>query len=153
MVCMDNGKRFKVYNTVIKTVSIMHPPCELIVREILPAFRSLVAKQLIQKYNFSQIEAAKVLGTTQATVSYYLNAKRGRKGTEILESNSQVQSMVVEFADRIANDRSSLQETTLEFCKICKALKGEDFVCEMHKHLSSVPENCNICNQEPAGVK
>ena len=123
----------------------MRPPCELVVREILPAFRSLVAKELIEQHNFSQMEAAEMLGTTQATVSYYLHAKRGSRGTEVLESNAQVQSIVMEFADRIANNRSSLQDTTLEFCKLCKALKGEDFVCEMHKHLSAVPENCNVC--------
>lgn len=125
----------------------MHPPCELIVREIIPAFRSLVAKQLVQKHHLSQVEAAKSLGTTQATVSYYLHAKRGKKGTETLESNPRVQSIVTDVTEGIADDRFSLLDTTLAFCKLCKALKGEDFMCDMHKHLTSLPEDCNVCGE------
>ena len=123
----------------------MRPPCELVVREIIPAFRTLVAKQLIRKHHFSQMEVAKRLGTTQATISYYLYSKRGKKGMEHLQSKPLVQSTANEVAGRIANNKFSLIDATLVFCKLCRALKGEELMCDMHKRLVSLPENCNVC--------
>lgn len=60
----------------------MRPPCEIVVKQVLPAFRALVAKDLIGKYRFSQVAAAKELGTTQAAISQYLCSKRGEKKVE-----------------------------------------------------------------------
>ena len=48
-------------------------------RYVLPASRSLVAKELIEKYDFSQIRVARNLETTQAAISYYPYSKRGEK--------------------------------------------------------------------------
>lgn len=125
----------------------MRPPCELVVREIIPAFRTLVAKQLIKKHHFSQMEVAKKLGTTQAAISYYLYSKRGKKRIEQLRSKPLVRSIASEIAEHIANNKFSLIDATLEFCKLCRALKGEELMCDMHKRLVSFPENCDICAQ------
>jgi len=125
----------------------MRPPCELVVREIIPAFRTLVAKQLIKKHRFSQMEVAKRLGTTQAAISYYLDSKRGKKGIEPLESKPLVRSIASDVAERIANNKFSLIDATLEFCKLCKALKGGELMCDMHKRLVSLPEDCNVCEK------
>jgi len=127
----------------------MRPPCELIVRDVIPAFRTLVAKQLIKKHNLSQMEVAKRLGITQATISYYLYSKRGKKGVEQLQSKPLVRSTADEVAERIANDKFSLIDTTLVFCKLCRALKGGEVLCDMHKRSVSLPENCNVCAETP----
>ena len=58
----------------------MYPPCEVVGRFVLPIFRSLIAKELIEKYSFTQVEAAEKLGTTQAAISQYIHSKRGMKG-------------------------------------------------------------------------
>ena len=50
----------------------MHPTCEIIARYVLPNFRSLVVKKLIEKYSIAHAEAAENLGTTQATINQYL---------------------------------------------------------------------------------
>ena len=63
----------------------MYLACEVVARYILPIFRSLIAKDLIEKYNFTQVEAAEKLGTTQAAISQYLHSKRGYKGLEQFE--------------------------------------------------------------------
>ncbi len=125
----------------------MRPPCELVVREIIPAFRTLVAKQLIKKFNFSQMEVAKSLGTTQATISYYLYSKRGKKGMEHLQSKPLIRSIAIEVAERIANNTFSLIDATLEFCKLCTALKGGELMCDMHRRSVSIPEKCNVCRR------
>ena len=91
------------------------------------------------------MEVAKRLGTTQATISYYLYSKRGKKGTEQLQSKPLVRSTASEVAERIANSEFSLIDATLEFCKFCMALKGGELMCDMHKSLVSLPEKCNVC--------
>lgn len=60
----------------------MSARCESIGKFVLPLFRSLVAKELINTYHLTQVETAKKLKTTQAAVSQYLNSKRASKGTE-----------------------------------------------------------------------
>lgn len=123
----------------------MRPPCELVVRDVIPAFRTLVARQLIKNYHFSQMEVAKKLGITQATISYYLHSKRGKSGTEQLKSKPQVFSIANEMAERIAKDKYSLIDATLEFCRLCRALKGGELMCDLHRHSVSLPEECNVC--------
>jgi len=47
--------------------------CETISKYMLPLFRSLIAKELINNYKLTQLETAKKLGTTQAAISQYIN--------------------------------------------------------------------------------
>lgn len=126
----------------------MRPPCELIVRYILPAFRSLVAKELVSKYNFSQIAAAEKLGTTQATISYYLYSKRGDKRIRQLESIHSIQSTASEIAYGIATKKLSSLDPMLTFCKLCKVLRNRDVVCDLHHtDVTSLPKDCDICER------
>ncbi len=123
----------------------MRPPCELVVKLVLPAFRSLVAKTLIEKYQFSQVAAAEKLGTTQAAVSHYLYSKRGDKRMKQLEAVPSVQSIAEEVALGIATDRFSPFDAMLKFCELCKNLRTKDLVCDWHKDFISVPEACDLC--------
>lgn len=123
----------------------MRPPCELVVRYVLPAFRSLVAKELIDKYHFSQTMVAERLGTTQAAISYYLYSKRGDKRIKQLESIPSVQSVASEVARGIAVAEFSMIDAILKFCELCSALRNRDIICDFHRDLTSVPENCAIC--------
>lgn len=123
----------------------MRPPCELVVRLVLPAFRSLVAKTLIEKYNFSQVAAAEKLGTTQAAISHYLYAKRGDKRMKQLEAMPSVQSIVDEIALGIATKRFLPFDAMLKFCELCRDLRTKDLVCDLHKDFISVPEACDLC--------
>ena len=104
----------------------MYPPCEAVGRYILPIFRSLVAKELIEKYNFTQTEAAKRLGTTQAAISQYVHSKRGRKGTVQFEKIlPKLRSATEEVAKNIAAGEMSADEVMLNFCKLCASLRTE----------------------------
>jgi len=123
----------------------MRPPCELVVRYILPTFRSLVAKELIEKHRFSQVDTAKKLGTTQAAISHYLYSKRGDKKMRQLESVPQVQSTASEVAQGIANGKISAVDAMLSFCKLCIALRNQDVICNLHRDFVFLPEPCNIC--------
>lgn len=123
----------------------MRPPCESVVKLVLPAFRSLIAKELIDKHNFSQVAAAKQLGTTQAAISYYLDSKRGEKKMKQLEGIPSVRSMADQIANGIANRSLSSFDAMLKFCELCKVLRTKDLVCDMHKDFITVPGACDAC--------
>lgn len=123
----------------------LRPPCELVVRYVLPAFRSLVARELIEKYDFSQVAAAEKLGTTQAAISHYVYSKRGDKRIRQLETVSLVQSTASEVAQGIANGKVSAVEAMTTFCGLCMALRKQGVICDLHRDFISLPEPCNIC--------
>jgi predicted transcriptional regulator len=98
----------------------MSARCETIGKFVLPVFRSLVAKELINTYHLTQIEVAKKLKTTQAAVSQYVNSKRAIKGTE--EFNDilpRIKEEAKGTAKQLASQQTSWDEMTLDFCKLC----------------------------------
>jgi len=125
----------------------MRPPCELVVRYVLPAFRSLVAKELVGKYHFSQKTAAEKLGTTQASVSYYLYSKRGNKRMKELESVASIRSVVGEVAKGIAAEKLAPMDSLVMFCQLCTALRNRDVICDLHRDATVLPESCDVCGR------
>lgn len=100
----------------------MNPRCEAIGKYVVPLFRSLVAKELINTYNLTQVDAAQRLGTTQAAISQYINSKRASKGIEQLgDILPKIQVMAGETAKRLANKEISPDEVTVDFCKLCSS--------------------------------
>lgn len=104
----------------------MYAPCESVSRYLVPMFRSLVAIELIEKYDFTQIEAAEKLGTTQAAISQYIHSKRGHKVTEQFnESLPTIQAFASETAKLIATEKVEQDEVILRFCEICRMLREQ----------------------------
>ncbi|MGB6681259.1 MAG: transcriptional regulator [Candidatus Bathyarchaeia archaeon] len=101
----------------------MRPPCEEIVQEFLPTFRSLIAKELIEKYSFSQVEVAEKLGTTQAAVSQYLSSKRGQRNSSKIKSMTKVKALASEVAKEMAENKLEAFDVTSSFCKLCLELR------------------------------
>ncbi|MCD6469740.1 transcriptional regulator [Candidatus Bathyarchaeota archaeon] len=102
----------------------MYLPCELIARRLLPVFRSCVARELIEKYKFTQVKVAEKLGTTQAAISQYLRLKRGHKGlTEFEDMMPTIQAVASEVASEIASGKSSPEKIALKFCELCLLLQ------------------------------
>jgi len=107
----------------------MDPQCEIIGKYVLPIFRSMLAKDLVQKYHLSQTEAAKKLGTTQAAVSQYLSSKRAYKGIEHVEQYlPKIQEMASETARKLVNKEIAAKDVTFDFCKLCVTFCTNDSV-------------------------
>jgi len=123
----------------------MRPPCELVVRFVLPAFRSLVAKELVEAHHLSQVVAAERLGTTQAAVSYYLYSKRGDKKMKRLKSVPTIQSAAREVAKNMADEKFSLTDAMSKFCTLCIALRKSEIICDLHHDYAKLPEPCEVC--------
>jgi predicted transcriptional regulator len=104
-----------------------------------------VARSLIEDFNFSQVAAAKKLGTTQASISHYLCSKRGEKMVKQLETSSAIRKIVAEVAEGIATEKLSPFDSMLKFCKLCEALRSGDLMPDWHKNHLNFPEICNVC--------
>ena len=118
-----NNTFYKGAITLLYKCEILRPPCEEIVQEFLPTFRSLIAKELIDKYNFSQVEVAEKLGTTQAAVSQYLSSKRGQKNSSKVRSMTKVKAVASEVAKDMAENKLEKFDITSSFCKLCLELR------------------------------
>ena len=105
----------------------MSARCETIGKFVLPVFRSLVAKELVNTYHLTQVDAAKKLGTTQAAISQYINSKRAFKGTEqfgdILPGITEVANKT---AKRLADSEITWGEVTLDFCSLCSTFSDAE---------------------------
>jgi len=107
----------------------MDPQCEIIGKYVLPIYRSMLAKELVQKYHLTQTEAAKKLGTTQAAVSQYLSSKRAYKGIEHVEQYlPKIQAMADETARKIVNKEIGVGDVTFDFCRLCATFCKKDDV-------------------------
>jgi predicted transcriptional regulator len=104
----------------------MYPPCENVAKYVLPVFRSSVAKELVEKYGFTQVEAAKRLGTTQAAISQYLHSKRGYGGTDQFRKDlARIHESANGMAKRIAAENISSEELRAAFCDLCMKLSKQ----------------------------
>ena len=105
----------------------MYPRCEVVARYLLPIFRSMVAKELIEKYNFTQVAAAEKLGTTQAAISQYMHSKRGYKGMEqFADLLPEIQSLANETAKTIAAGKMDTEGIMRKFCELCRILRKKN---------------------------
>lgn len=123
----------------------MRPPCEVVVRQLLPVLRALVARELMESYGWTQSRIAERLGVTQPAVSGYLallDKEIGRRfGLE------EVATVAKSIAAGLATRELTLPEALSSVCELCIKLKCGGIICALHKQ--RVPElseeACEIC--------
>ncbi len=114
----------------------MKAPCEVIVWDVLPSIRAVLAEELI-KMGLPQKEVSIILGITPAAVSQYVSKKRGYK--------IEFQDAVKDDIKRLANDilQGGVDNLSLRICEICMKLRIDRTVCKLDK--CGVDEECNLC--------
>ena len=121
-------------------------PCEIVVRDFLPTMRAFIAKELIKSHGFTQNEVASVLGITQASVNYYLNAKRGGK-TKFPKELKALRPFAKKVAGQLAQNKTQMANAIQEFCITCVNLRAKRSICSEHKKvlLPLRGQTCDIC--------
>ncbi len=125
----------------------MKPVCEVIVQEILPSVRAMVAVKLTKTYGLSQEQAAKRMGTTQPAISQYKREIRGHK-SRVFKQNPKLVEMVENIAKKAASGELAAHDITLEFCGICKYLRSQGIICDLHRELNPSLASCNVCMKD-----
>ncbi|MFQ5892394.1 MAG: transcriptional regulator [Candidatus Methanofastidiosia archaeon] len=121
----------------------MKPPCEIIVRKVLPTLRSQIVMILSEKYEMKQIEIAENLGITQASVSQYLAASRA-KDEFLKKSFPLFEEYAERIAERVAEEHISKMDGIILMCDLCRILRNSKKFCEMHQ-LQIELEECDMC--------
>lgn len=106
---------------------MMDNRCETIGKYVLPVFRALVAKELVNTYHLTQSDAAKKIGTTQAAISQYVTSKRAITCSEhFAPILPKIQAMASDTAYQLIKNQVSWGEVTLSFCSVCSTLFVEE---------------------------
>lgn len=122
----------------------MKPFCEVMVLEVLPGVRAMIARELVEEYGFSQKIAAERLGTTQPAISQYKRQLRGHK-LKVFKNNPKLLDKIGSITKRTASGELSPDQIIIEFCGICKFLRSSGIACEIHRNIYPSLEKCRVC--------
>ena len=118
----------------------MKPPCEMVVWYVIPAIRSELAKDLL-KLGMKQKDISELMDITQPAVSQYLTDKRGSG----IQFNDEVKELISDFADDLYNGNAGKSDIISRTCSICKKIKTEDILCQLHQEKGDIPADCKAC--------
>lgn len=125
----------------------MRPPCEIVVKKVLPAIRSTLVKDLSERHELSQTEIADKLGITQPAVSQYLGSARGDTDLEEKLKEAGLHSKLRELSDDIAAGSTQKTQIIRKYCNLCNSMGEEEILCMLHA--KSAPylseEECRLC--------
>ena len=125
----------------------MKPFCEVVVTTVLPAIRSLITRQLMDDYKFTQQQTADLLGLTQPAVSQYVKQSRGVK-VRILERQPEIMVMIDDLTKDVATSKLRPRELQSKFCQICKEIRKKRIICYLHEEIYPSIVPCSECISE-----
>lgn len=99
---------------------------EVVVQDVLPAVRALVAKQLVEKHKLTQQAAAEKIGVTQAAVSQYNRELRGWK-VGFLSKDEHIMGEITSLSDTVAQSGLHSKDALRQLSAICKLVKERHF--------------------------
>ena len=118
----------------------MRPPCEIVVWYVIPSMRSELAKELL-KLGMKQKEISELLDITQPAVSQYISDKRGHG----IKFDGKTQGMIRIFAKDLMEQKLEQGDIIRRMCEICKNVKAEEIICQLHKEKDKIPTSCDAC--------
>lgn len=122
----------------------MKPFCEIIVADVLPALRALIAKELIRTYGFSQTEVSEKLGITQPAISHYKRELRGYR-VKLLQSNKKIMKLIKTLSQQIASGEVKSVNAHERFCEMCLMIRREKTICRAHEKIYPAIASCKLC--------
>lgn len=123
----------------------MRTPCEVVVQEFLPQIRARIAAKLIEKHNWKQIDVAKALMVSQASVAKYKRILK-RKTSISEEKLNEIANYITE---RILNNTITPISFIDKICWECYNMRVRGEICRVHKTKFPILRelNCDICSQ------
>ena len=118
----------------------MKPPCEIVVWYVIPSIRSKLAKELL-KLGMKQKDISQLLDITQPAVSQYISDKRGHE----INFDPVVDQYIRDMARDMKNGDLKPIDLIPRFCHICKTIKTQEVLCQLHKEKVNIPTYCNVC--------
>lgn len=118
----------------------MKPPCEIVVWYVIPSIRSKLAKELLN-LGMKQKDISELLDITQPAVSQYISDKRGHE----LAFDPEVEEYIKNMAKEIMAGELQSIDLIPHFCHVCKTIKTQEVLCQLHKEKVNIPTTCSVC--------
>ncbi|MHA1275670.1 MAG: transcriptional regulator [Candidatus Helarchaeota archaeon] len=116
-------------------------------KNILPAIKALMVKELNTKWGKSQKEIAKLLGITQPSVSYYLHGERGGKAVEIIKADKKTFEIISDLAKKLVITEIATEEILKAICTICLKIRST-YIQKVCPDKFEFLEDWNVCFRE-----
>lgn len=120
----------------------MRPFCEIMVQEIFPTVRALIARDLMETFKYNQAETALKMGVTQPAISQYKRELRGKKA-KLLQENLVVKKSIKDAAKMLSTAKNPFESGIL--CTVCRDIRKSGILCKLHKEAIPMLKNCNLC--------
>lgn len=120
----------------------MRPFCEIMVQDIFPTVRALIAHEMMETFNYNQAETAQKMGVTQPAISQYKRELRGKKA-KLLEENIVVRKSIKDAAKALSVSKNPFESGIL--CMVCKDIRKSGILCKLHREAIPTLKNCNLC--------
>ena len=120
----------------------MKPPCETIVKKVLPVARALLVTELVGKYKMKQAAVAKKLGITKARVTQYIKKIRGCG--DIIKKFKFIVPDVKKLAKKISEKDAKEELALIGLCDLCRKIRKSKEFCRYHRELLKLPK-CDAC--------
>ena len=122
-------------------------PAEIESKSLIPALRSILAKDLANNYHIREDEISKMLGVTQAAISNYIRGTRGDpKLIEKLLEDKQVAEMLDDISDSLSSDKAYTPSNLSKFIGLCNYIKSSLLICDIHHNLETNIDD-EICKE------
>jgi predicted transcriptional regulator len=121
-------------------------PCEVGVKTVLPAIRAVMARELVEKHEMKEQQAAEILGLSQSAISRYTTKDRGNILT--LENVPEVQTLIDQMINLLLNEKPKQTNEILNlFCQTCKIIREKGLMCKLcqQKMRETQLETCVFC--------
>lgn len=119
-------------------------PSEIVVEEVLPTVRAMLARELAAE-GLTQQAVADHLGVTQAAVSAYLNDEADRTGP--VAGDPRTQATVERIADGLAGGRMDGYDALAELLDLIAEFEDRGPICELHEDAMPALQGlgCDLC--------
>lgn len=112
-------------------------PQEIEVWYVIPAIRRELAKAMLAK-GLKQNQIAIALGITKSAINQYLKQKRAKD----VQFSKETLEEIKKSADSIIKNPAL---ALAELQRLCIVVKQKMKLCELHRKMENVPEECRIC--------
>lgn len=127
----------------------MQFPCEVLVKNILPAIRAIMVRELRDTHNIAQKDIAELLGITQPSVSYYLHGERGGNAVDIIKNKTKAAyEHILELVRKLVKSEITTEDILKEVCTICMEVRPV-YIQEVCPDKFEFLNEWKVCFKEP----
>lgn len=123
----------------------MKPPCTIVVLYLLPALRTLIMRDLVERHGMRKIEASRRMELTPAAITQYLKGRRGMAFLEELSRSERAMEIISEIAEAISREGTHAEDLMEKICMACNEIRSQGIICKTHKKEYKTIKECRIC--------